>query len=144
MKMKLSQIGDTIIDVLIAIGVISFVLGGAYVSARRSLIVSQRSNDRSEATNYVEQQLERLHAASRNRAPADPDNVFTHAPHFCLDDLLHISTVCSFGTNGRYVVDIDRTGNNFAITVTWPAAGGGSDDRISVNYRIYEQRVDTL
>jgi Tfp pilus assembly protein PilV len=145
MKKPLQQAGDTIIDVLIAIAVVSFVLGGAYASSRQSLTTTVRSNERAEATKYVEQQLERLRAAYRNNGTVN--DVFARTGDFCLDENLVPVTgaACAFGAAGRYAVTINggvalpSGGKVFTIRTEWDQAGGKGRDNVTMVYRVYPQ-----
>lgn len=61
-----SQKGDTIIEVLIALSIISAVIGISYASAGRSSNLGQQSQERSEALQLAQSQIEllRTHASS--------------------------------------------------------------------------------
>jgi hypothetical protein len=145
MKKPLPQVGDTIIDVLIAIAVVSFVLGGAYASSRQSLTTTIRSKERAEATKYVEQQAERLRASYKNNGTSD--DVFDWTGAFCLNENLGINGgVCHLGPDGRYEVSITPPptpetmgGEVFTILATWDKAGGGGKDDVTMVYRVYPQ-----
>lgn len=62
---KLSNIGDTIVEVLIAMTVISMVLGGAFASANRSLSATQSAKERDQGIRLAETQLEQLKSSIR-------------------------------------------------------------------------------
>lgn len=79
-KMLLTNRGDTIIEVLIAITVVSFVLGGAYVTSNRNLNNMRQAQERGEALKYVQEQVERLKA----NASTEP-TLFSINEVFCLD-----------------------------------------------------------
>lgn len=64
-SMSRNQKGDTIIEVLIAMAIISSVLGGAYVLATRSLRGTRVAQERTQATKLAQGQLERLKYAAR-------------------------------------------------------------------------------
>ena len=55
---KQNQIGDTIIEVLLAMSVIGLVLGAAFGIANRSVSIGQEAQERSEALKIAESQLE--------------------------------------------------------------------------------------
>jgi type II secretory pathway pseudopilin PulG len=57
---RLNSRGDTIVEVLIAILVVSTVLSGAFVSARRSQNTVRSSQERVEALRVAEAQIERI------------------------------------------------------------------------------------
>ena len=71
------QAGDTMVEVLIAIAVISSVLGSAYAITNRSVQTNQGSQERSVATKVAEAQLELLKSYTQNGAGVLPDD-------FCL------------------------------------------------------------
>ena len=77
----LSNGGDTIVEVLIAIAVVSAVLGGAFVSANRSLNMSRQSQERGEALKLAEGQVERVKSLGTS---ADLYGPTTLSP-FCID-----------------------------------------------------------
>lgn len=52
--------GDTIVEVLIALTVLSTILVGAYLTANRSQTANRASKERSEAIKVAESQIERL------------------------------------------------------------------------------------
>jgi type II secretory pathway pseudopilin PulG len=57
---RLAERGDTIVEVLIAMLVVSTILGGAFVSARRSQTTILSTQERVEALKAAEAQLERI------------------------------------------------------------------------------------
>ncbi|HSX23516.1 MAG TPA: hypothetical protein VLE74_00225 [Candidatus Saccharimonadales bacterium] len=61
---QLSDRGDTIVEVLLAITVVATVLAGAFVAVNGSINISQQSQERSQATKLAEIQLERLKSAA--------------------------------------------------------------------------------
>lgn len=57
---KLTQTGDTIVEVMLAMAVLASVIGGSYAIASRSLIQSQQAQERMVATKLAEGQIDRL------------------------------------------------------------------------------------
>lgn len=57
---KLQQTGDTIVEVLIAIAVVSSVLGITYSVMNRNLLIVRGNQERSEASKLAQSQLEML------------------------------------------------------------------------------------
>lgn len=136
----LGKWGDTIVEVMLAIAIVSAVLGGAFISVNRSLRGTQQSQERGEAVKLVEGQLERLKEAAN-----DPSKqIFTAAsPNpFCLDDNLNRQAPCAQGTDNRYTISIQRVASGEATTFTaravWDRLGGGQDQVVIV-YRMYQQ-----
>lgn len=153
---NLPQRGDTIVEVLIAIAVISSVLGTAYAITNRSVQTNQSSAERSVATKVAESQLELLKSFTKagnnvasNRfcmyidtatgqlslqtiptAPPHPDNCFR-------DSNANLSVL----GDKRYQVAIDRDVNGtvslFSVNVNWDGPTGQADS-LSMVYKAYQ------
>ena len=152
---QLAKRGDTIVEVLISIAVVSMVLAAAFVSANRSLNGSQQSQERTEAVKYTEEQVERLKA----QAAVPGNTVFTIGSSFCFDsngaqksmpsvvgDLssdnfaAYESSGCVRPPSNRYHLAITRDPSNvntFNATTRWDRAGGGGRDEVRIIYRVY-------
>lgn len=134
--------GDTIVEVLLAIAVVSAVLGGAYVSANRSFNNTRQSQERGEASKLVEGQLERLKQATQSN-PTLYFNLPETTPYpFCLDNDLarqsDASAACRVGPDGRYQLKIERAGNSFTASAHWIRFGGGAaQEEVKIVYRLY-------
>lgn len=154
----LNQRGDTIVEVLIAIIVLSSVLTGAYGIASRATKENMQTQEHSQALQIAQGQLEIL--KTQNSAPASPfcfdsnnqnrpqtwpgatprppaaaqdDNFNVNYPSGCKQDLS--GSVCN--SNLCYYVAIQKTsttGNDYNVTVRWPGANGGND-QVSLAYR---------
>ncbi|HTE22446.1 MAG TPA: hypothetical protein VK674_05400 [Candidatus Limnocylindria bacterium] len=135
--LSLNNSGDTIVEVLLAIAIVSSVLSGAFVSAGRSLRGAQVSQERGEALKLVEGQLELLKAALKDDSLAD--DVFAQgAADFCLSDTLAPTAgTCTLGFGGRYTMALRRTGDNFAASARWVKASGGVQEEVTIVYRAY-------
>lgn len=147
----LNSAGDTIVEVLMAIAVLSVVLGGAYASIQRSFINSRRAQERSEAIKHVETQLEQLKGLSKNPS----NNVFTTSTPFCasssgivawagtlpaLDahDSSFYPAACRINTiPDGYSMSIVRNGNDFIARARWINANGTGNEEVRIIYRIY-------
>lgn len=82
----ISNSGDTIVEVLIAITIISSILGGAYVAVNSSLNGSQDSLERSAGTKLAEAQIERLKSISDDDINEDGNAaIFVVDRVFCMD-----------------------------------------------------------
>ena len=60
----LNQRGDTIVEVMIAIAVVSFMLVAAYVTANKNTLINQETQERGQAMQLVTTQIEFLHSKS--------------------------------------------------------------------------------
>lgn len=131
--------GDTIVEVLIAIAVVSSVLGGAFAVSSRALRGTRVSQERSEATKMVEGQLESLKTVLDD--PTRADQVFSQTTPFCFSPTLAIVTdtaSCRRGTENRYQLSIVRNGDAFSASAVWDKIGGGPQERVTIVYKVYE------
>lgn len=156
MTTKLTQRGDTLIEVLIALVILGLVLVSAYSSTSRSLRSARQAQERSEATKLAEAQAERL----KSLAPQfrHPDrNVFITATPYCIDTSNTIREWATPGdpevelkhtppypaecvTGDRYFASItydDAPDPLFTILVRWERIGGG-EDNVRLNERLYQ------
>ena len=153
----LSQAGDTIVEVLIAIAVTSMVLTGAFVSTRQSTLGTRKSQERVEALKVAEEQLERLRELT-----AVPGNQFTNSGQPSYTCVTTSSTWQAVATGFQspenfneptyhppactrtpatgvpYYPTIVRSGPagnyTFKIHVRWDRLGGGMDE-VTLAYR---------
>lgn len=146
---KLKEQGDTIVEVLIAIAVVSLVLGGAYVTTNRSLLATRSAQERSIALKLAESQLERLKA----KIATTPQQIFgpTAPTTFCISNtntvINAVTTPNSCGLNSAGAVSsvqpvfnirIVRVNNQFNLTETWDSVNGKTTDKLQMKYRLYQ------
>lgn len=143
MLRRLKSSGDTIVEVLLAIAVLGAVLSGAYVSASRSQNNIRQAQERGEALQFVQAQLELV----KDKAGSlNVGTLFTETSSFCMVSAGTIETnlnICHFGTDGRYGITVLRTasgpsGHLFTVTAVWDNVIGSGQDNISSSYRIQE------
>lgn len=144
--------GDTIVEVLIAIVILSLILTGAYVTSNDSLLNIRDAEERIQALGIAQSQAETLRA--------DADTLFAGgayaaylgnggtAPTFCFSstnsfqDYRSSPSSCQF-TTIPYDVQIQGLGptpdntNTFKITVSWSSISAFSvKDQITIYYRV--------
>lgn len=73
---RLNQSGDTIIEVLICMAIVSFSLGISYGIARRSLSQVRVAQERTEALKIAEQQIERIKQYIQLHPAGSPNDAF--------------------------------------------------------------------
>ncbi len=152
------QHGDTLVEVLICILIVTVILTGAYVTTSKSSLGVRNSQEHSEALKLVQSQLEQIRQNASNASGAP---VFTMSPPFCMIDGGPTSTTITPGLAGcvqnsggspaladsRYKMSVDRTdcGSSlpsecklFVVTATWESitAKGNATEKIS--YRLYK------
>ena len=152
---RLKQTGDTIIEVLIVITLLSFILGGAYVVVNRGTQEVRDAQERSEAVNIAKGQLELLRNAGSKTyqttagktfcfkgdpAVLTPNNSINQGslPALGSDDFSKYD--CSISPQGgvTYYMAIDYTNasNTYDVHVRWDKIGGGNNETV-LNYRMY-------
>jgi len=155
-KRHRSERGDTIVEVLISIAVVTMVLGGAYVTTNRSLQNTRGAQERAIALKLAESQLEQL----KSVIAVTPEKIFggggvTPPAHYCITGGTNVYDTaiapgnqnCKVDVNGApaaanvqpvYDLSITRTGNSFTIDESWFNVGGKTTDQLQLTYRIYQ------
>lgn len=159
MKRTFWQRGDTIVEVLISLGVLAMVIGGAYSIVNVALRNSRQAQERAEATKLAESHVEMLKSIQNGIDAVGPITVPTGTA-FCIGSTsnpgLHSSTVmppsdfmqdnftdesyqpaCK-ARNGLYNIFVVKSGLNYTVNVRWDRLGGGKE-QVQMVYRGYEQ-----
>jgi prepilin-type N-terminal cleavage/methylation domain-containing protein len=138
--------GDTMVEVLIAIAVVTLILGGAYVTTNRSLQATRAAQERSIALKLAESQIERL----KNKATTEPSAVFGVIEPFCISGAsgnVEAATHddCTVGADGLdsedepiFSLSIVRSGYEFVLTEEWTNVNGTTTDSLQLRYRVYD------
>lgn len=94
MLIRRNQYGDTIIEVLLAITIMSAVLGATYVTAQRSLHAGRRAQERGEALKIAETQIEKVRSYVIRQEAAGNDNPLPNERYlFCMDITSPVPTI---------------------------------------------------
>ncbi|MGD0284500.1 MAG: hypothetical protein ABSB12_02820 [Candidatus Saccharimonadales bacterium] len=150
------QTGDTIIEVIVAVGVLMMVLVGSYITANRSLHSERDAQEHTQALTIAQGQIEDLHAGyqldnpdgsvSLCFNPTDPTTStdgnycyensagqFDTSPSETTADLLPASTYW-YEITDSHIYDISLTAGTtsvvsptYEVTVNWPSLSGGTD-----------------
>lgn len=144
---KLNHSGDTIVEVLLSLVVISMVLAGAYSITSFSLQTEVNSQHRSQATQIAQSQLEILknQATDIYQVPTYITNVGVNPTDtFCMvgNNLkVYPAYKCSFNSDGTANTSSSTTGftvritnissaaspwSNVSVNVTWNSTSGSS------------------
>jgi prepilin-type N-terminal cleavage/methylation domain-containing protein len=147
---RLHQRGDTIVEVLVAITIVSLILGGAYATSNNSLNATQDAQEHGNALQLAQGQIELLRTLVTKNSP-----IFTTAVPFCITNTSTIKTTaaaCTVDSTGVsnsvparniYKVQvISRTGSGtgpytFTAQATWPGLQNKTD-QVQLIYRLYE------
>ena len=156
---RLKQSGDTIVEVLIAILVVSVVLSGAFVSARKSQSGIRQSEERVEALKVAEGQIEQI----KSYVHSVKENISDTDEYFCVDsrranpkmaitgglfplanedfnDLAHHPTECTQapaeGVNYYSTIEHKTATNTYIVHTRWDGAGDSGVQEVTLAVRI--------
>lgn len=160
---NLYECGDTIVEVLIAIAILSSLLVGAYYLADNSLNGERASQEQTEATTLAQSQIETLKAVYDQRgsittiAPGDPGcfdetgTVYSASNCYVSDNAPSTYTtrsICYGSYTWCYFVTINDLGattvatesssvslETYEILVSWPRAGSQDTNQVIMYYR---------
>lgn len=143
-----NQRGDTLVEVLISIAIVSVILAGAFVTSSHSEQGVLNSQEHGVALKYVQSQLEQLRALDQT----DPtSNIFTSYTNssFCMVNgaaVMNLSN-CNFDNSGvqktsgepLYHISIVRSSSAnaslFTVTAKWDQITGGQSQE-QMYYRL--------
>ena len=163
--LKLNNSGDTIVEVLVSLAILSLAFAISYSTASRALIVSQNSQEHSTALGYLDQQMEMLWYISQpsfkaTSTPNPQTEAYSTSSPFCLTGSISDSTSgiqfnpsvpydlvssksapqkCLFPGGGfSYSVALERSNNTFTAYIWWPGLGNLGEQHESLTYRVYK------
>lgn len=150
------QQGDTIVEVLIALAVLSLAFSISYATANRSLLTARNSQEHSTALQYLSSQVELARADV-----ADP-GLYVPGQTFCMDPVtgtpavyLHPPTapaacvVTTYGTtiSGTYTKSTWPVGNVceglLTFTAKWQGVGNFGQQEEQMTYKLFRPGVLT-
>lgn len=130
-----SQQGDTIVEVMIAIVVVSMILVAAYVTTTHNINGLQDTQEHSEALQLAQSQLEWLHNSST-----------MPSPHDCFDTSGRLTNgnSCKVDASGvpttgqpQFKIDItDSAAPTFKVAITWASI---DNPAVTNNVTLYYQ-----
>jgi Tfp pilus assembly protein PilV len=119
---RLNNRGDTIVEVMISLAVLGMVIGVSYGTATRSLRGMRMAQERSEALKLAESKVESIRA--------------TDGANYA-DCMTGDSVAGSFCRKGSiYTYQTTQTNGIYKVTVNWDRVGGGSQETLSLVYRL--------
>ena len=134
------QAGDTIVEVILAVAIVSSVLTGAFVVTNRSSKAIRDSEEHAQALQFLQGQVEQLRSAAvfPGRVPTIPNVAYcfkdgivypANNTNCTLNQLYHLSFVTPTGNPGPP----DTTTFNFAAT--WSSITG-SNAEVDLFYKV--------
>lgn len=149
---RLGQRGDTIVEVLISIGIVSLILTGAYVTTHRSTQGIRDAQEHAEALKLAQGQLEQVRQNAHTATPT----VFsqTAGNQFCMVDAIVVTNTvsCTQDSAGNpttsqpaYVLQVSRQDcsigancHQFTVQVQWDSVTADGKAREQLVYRLHE------
>jgi len=98
-----SEVGDTLVEVMLATAVLSMVLAGAFTISNRATRINQTANERTTVSNLMQREAELLKAAQQQDASsfwAGMNYETSENKAFC-----EVSVGVSYGTNAFFMKD---------------------------------------
>jgi type II secretory pathway pseudopilin PulG len=140
---RLSEQGDTIVEVLISIAVVSLILGGAFASTNNSLQATREAQEHGDALKLVESQIEQLKGIDKAIIfGAGVPAKYCIAGGVAVDFSNAACVVNADGTattaEPAYHLVVTRNGNTFDVGNTWTNVRGNGQNSVSMKYRVYQ------
>lgn len=145
-----NQSGDTIVEVLIAVAVISSVLVGAFYISQKSTIAVRTSQEQSEMLQVLQGQVELVRAVAMTSSD-NTTGVFASPQYFCMDGSLpatpklipfpsnkstNYPAKCTIDSLYNVAVSYDSTTEVFNFVGQWPLLDGNTGHE-AISYRVY-------
>jgi type II secretory pathway pseudopilin PulG len=136
------QDGDTIVEVLISMAIVSVILAGAYAITTQDLKATQDASERSQAQQLVQQQIELLRPYAATGTTVPDGNCLQEGGLPATGGVTAVSGAnCQLqGGSGTctssfcYTVAITQpTAGSYEITATWPNQHG-SNSSVTMDY----------
>jgi type II secretory pathway pseudopilin PulG len=143
---RLTERGDTVVEVLICIAVIGLLLGGAFVLTNRSLQGTRAAQERLNGIKIVEGQLEQI----KSLASTDAAGLFSAPTNFCINSSQQIKdasdATCTVGPDGnpspakepKFTITASRTSNTFTVKTVWNRVTGVGQDNVEMKYNVFQ------
>ena len=127
-----NQRGDTIVEVMIALAIISMVLASAYAITSRNVATTQDTQEHNQAQQLVQQQIERLRVLSAANQLSSPFKCIIGSGASLAPSA--DATACTLNADGTtgctqepcYRVVVTRNGATgiYEVALTWDGLGG--------------------
>lgn len=133
-----SERGDTIVEVMIAITVVSMILVAAYVTTTHNVNGLQDTQEHSQALQLAQAQLEFLHNSNSLNTWSDHSCFSTTGVTVAGNNCKVNSSGTPTGTQPQFIIDItDDNPPTFKVAITWASIDNGSG--VTNNVTLYYQ-----
>lgn len=149
---RLKERGDTIVEVLIAVAIVSLVVGGAYGVTTRNLANTRQAQEHSEASKLAQQQIEQLRVLALSATSAQPPFSYV-GQSYCIDSTTgqpsttfarpaisapdsDYASVCRNLGSSNYRVYIIESSQVFQVNVSW-VGPSGKQQQLNLYYKAF-------
>jgi prepilin-type N-terminal cleavage/methylation domain-containing protein len=129
LSLRQQQAGDTIVEVLIAIAIISLILATAFTITSKNTLELQNTAERVQAQHLVEAQIESLKASNGLIGGTCFSTV--GAPTSGVG-----CTQTSTGSGATYQMSITQAGNVYTVNADWTSLGKHAPSTVTMYYRL--------
>ena len=133
--------GDTIVEVLVALAVLSLAFALSYATANKALTNTQNSQEHTLALEYLDAQLEALRYYASQPGNSLPNSSFYLVPNPGNGSVQVNAAPGSEPGNGfSYSITLIRDtnlSNTYHATITWPGLGNLGTQSEELSYRVY-------
>ncbi len=166
MSLKRNQVGDTIIEVMLAVGIVGLAIAGGYGIATRSLKQARQAQERGEALKLAEGQIEGVKALLAN-SDTFLASAFTSSDPFCISETNDVVPEKTFSDipeidadtlgppenfykdgciEGLYHIAVEAkklsvmdtvTTYNVKASVRWFSLGNSGIEQVQINYHTF-------
>lgn len=126
--------GDTIIEVLIAIGIVSFVLTSAYAVTNRNTQASQKIQEQGQAQKLVERQIELLRSYSGPITGGSCLDIPDVTTGVVVQTTGPPCDKTADGSGAIYALKITQAAGTYKVSASWDALGGQTGN-VTMYYR---------
>lgn len=137
---KLSDKGDTFVEVLLAIAIVSFILVAAYATANKNTLLNQDTQERSQALQIATSQLELLRNAVSVGTSVTSSQCFATTGNVVnVSDSGAPCTVKADGTPAggslpAYMIAISA-GATYSVNVSWDSLASNTRSSVTLYYQ---------
>jgi len=129
LRLRSHQRGDTIVEVLIAIAIISLILTTAFTITSKNTLELQNTAERVQAQHLVEAQIESLKA----------NKGLVGGTCFSATGAPTSGASCTQATEGSgasYLMSITQAGNVYTVNARWTSLGAHTTSVVTMYYRL--------
>jgi prepilin-type N-terminal cleavage/methylation domain-containing protein len=148
-KFQTGNRGDTIVEVMIVLAILSLALSICYATANRSLLNNRQAQENGEATKVAQSQIEALRTMTELTGA---DDIKVPGPFCAAYDstanppgykvypfaLPNYPPQCTTDSLYNTSITYDSATHTYTVVVSWPdVIGDPNDDTVTLYYRVY-------